>query len=113
MRHPAEEWDRAVAELEPLRLEFQMVDRDELRKGTNIFRCFILGVFVLPLVVLAVWQREPLVILPSLVAVSLWPLLVEWNRHRLSGLMPQKRSPGSPTTTVRSVSGSGCGWSRT
>ena len=107
MESPAEEWAGALKELEPLRLEFQMVDRDELRKGTNTFRWLILGGFVLPVIVLAVWQREPLVILPSLLALSPLPLFMEWNRHRLRSLMPQRLVLQGTALTIERRAGSG------
>lgn len=107
MESPAEERAGALKELEPLRLEFQMVDRDELRKGTNTFRWLILGGFVLPVIVLAVWQREPLVILPALLALLPWLLFVEWNRHRLRSLMPQRLVLQGTALTIERRAGSG------
>lgn len=58
MEHPAEEWGRAVADLEPVRLEFDIINRDTLRRGARIAAALLLTYVVGLTAVLALTDGE-------------------------------------------------------
>jgi hypothetical protein len=85
---PAEEWARALAELEPLRLEFEVIGADALWRYARAISAIVL-VTALALTIPALREREPLLLLPMLLITALLACIPGWYVLRALRLGPE------------------------
>lgn len=129
METPAEEWARALAELEPLRLEFEVIGADALWRYARAISAIVL-VTALALTIPALREREPLLLLSMLLITALLACIPGWYVPRALRLGPEsdeldgtrmiircrlgsrEHVSASPSMTRRFVSVSACGCSR-
>lgn len=88
METPAEEWARALAELEPLRLEFEVIGADALWRYARAISAIVL-VTALALTIPALREREPLLLLPMLLITALLACIPGWYVLRALRLGPE------------------------
>lgn len=105
MEHPPDESSQALTGLEPLRLEFKMVDTCALLRVARIYALVLLGLMGL-LAAPALREREPLLLLPMLVTTVPLAGIPGWYLGRVLRFGPESVSLDGTTMTIRRRSGS-------
>lgn len=105
MEQPAEEWARVLTDLEPLRMEFEVVSSAALWRGAWIYGAAVLGIAG-ALSIPALREQEPLLLLPMLFITALLACIPGWYVVRAVRLRPESVAVHGTTMIIRRRSGS-------